>query len=152
NLVAKFSINREGGSGGLSISDAERNAVVNIWPDNLPGFKETLLDYHATIERLGPQFPPLWAGALPLPPDYFDRFFPPPPPTRSPPPRATTKGAPHPPVRHRAAHRQRHDDVPRPGRRARPRRAHAVRPLARSRCRPRRALGEHRQRHRALDQ
>src|SRR6516162_8452915 len=75
NLVAKFSINREGGSGGLSMSDAERNAVINVWPENLPGFKETLQEYHATIERLGRQFLPLWAASLQLPPDYFDLFF-----------------------------------------------------------------------------
>jgi isopenicillin N synthase-like dioxygenase len=75
NLVAKFSINREGGSGGLSMTEAERNAVINIWPENLPGFKETLLEYHATIESLGRKFLPLWAVSLKLPPNYFDRFF-----------------------------------------------------------------------------
>jgi isopenicillin N synthase-like dioxygenase len=75
NLVAKFSINREGGSGGLSMSDAERQAGVNMWPEDLPGFKETLLAYHAGIEQLGRQFLPLWAASLNLPADYFDRFF-----------------------------------------------------------------------------
>ena len=75
NLVAKFSINREGGSGGLSMTEAERNAVINIWPENLPGFKETLLEYHSMIESLGRKFLPLWAESLRLPPDYFDRFF-----------------------------------------------------------------------------
>ena len=75
NLLAKFSINREGGSGGLSMTKAECNAVINIWPENLPGFKETLLEYHATIESLGRKFLPLWAVSLKLPPDYFDRFF-----------------------------------------------------------------------------
>src|SRR5262249_36611500 len=75
NLVDKFSINREGGSGGLSMTEAERNAVINVWPDNLPGFKETLQEYHATIESLGRKFLPLWAVSLKLPPDYFDRFF-----------------------------------------------------------------------------
>ena len=75
NLMAKFSINREGGSGGPSMTEAERNAVINIWPENLPGFKETLLEYHATIESLGRKFLPLWAVSLKLPPNYFDRFF-----------------------------------------------------------------------------
>ena len=75
NLVAKFSINREGGSGGLSMSEPERRARVNIWPENLPGFKETLLAYHGSIERLGRRFLPLWAATLALPLDYFDRFF-----------------------------------------------------------------------------
>jgi isopenicillin N synthase-like dioxygenase len=75
NLLAKFSINREGGSGGLSMTEAERNAVINIWPENLPGFKETLLEYHAAIESLGRNFLQLWAASLELPPDYFDKFF-----------------------------------------------------------------------------
>jgi isopenicillin N synthase-like dioxygenase len=75
NLVAKFSINREGGSGGPGMSDQERGARVNVWPENLPGFKETLLAYHAGIEKLGRQFLPLWATSLKLPLDYFDKFF-----------------------------------------------------------------------------
>jgi len=75
NLVAKFSINREGGSGGLSMTDEERHAQVNVWPENLVGFKETLVDYHGRIERLGRQFLPLWATSLKLPLDYFDKFF-----------------------------------------------------------------------------
>jgi isopenicillin N synthase-like dioxygenase len=75
NLMAKFSINREGGSGGLGNTETERNAVINVWPENLPGFKETLLEYHATIESLGRKFLPLWAVSLKLPPDYFDKSF-----------------------------------------------------------------------------
>jgi isopenicillin N synthase-like dioxygenase len=75
NLLAKFSINREGGSGGLRMTEAESNAVINIWPENQPGFKETLLEYHAMIESLGRKFLPLWAVSLKLPPDYFDTFF-----------------------------------------------------------------------------
>jgi isopenicillin N synthase-like dioxygenase len=75
NLNAKFSINREGGSGGLSMTDEQRRARVNVWPENLPGFKETLSDYHGRIERLGRQFLPLWAIPLSLPLDYFDKYF-----------------------------------------------------------------------------
>ena len=75
NLMAKYSINREGGSGGLSMTEAERNAVINIWPENLPGFKETMLEYRGAIESLGRKFLPLWAVSLDLAPDFFDRFF-----------------------------------------------------------------------------
>jgi isopenicillin N synthase-like dioxygenase len=75
NLVAKFAINREGGSGGLSMTAAERQARVNVWPKNLPGFKEALLGYHGSIEKLGRKFLPLWAASLDLPADYFERFF-----------------------------------------------------------------------------
>src|SRR5271166_5219768 len=75
NLVAKFSINREGGSGGLSMSEDARRARVNIWPEDLPGFKEALLAYHGSIEKLGRRFLPLWAASLRLPLDHFDKFF-----------------------------------------------------------------------------
>jgi isopenicillin N synthase-like dioxygenase len=75
NLVSKFSINREGGSGGLGMSDDERRVQVNFWPEVLPGFKEPLLDYQSSIEKLGRQFLPLWAASLKLPSDYFDKYF-----------------------------------------------------------------------------
>ncbi|MBV8165409.1 MAG: isopenicillin N synthase family oxygenase [Alphaproteobacteria bacterium] len=67
NLVAKFSVNREG--------VPEHPGPVNVWPENLPGFKETLMEYHAAIETLGRSFLPLWAVSLGLPTDYFETFF-----------------------------------------------------------------------------
>jgi isopenicillin N synthase-like dioxygenase len=48
---------------------------LNTWPENLPGFREAVLDYHTTIEALGKRFLPLWAASLDLPLDFFDRFF-----------------------------------------------------------------------------
>jgi isopenicillin N synthase-like dioxygenase len=75
NLMAKFAVNREGGSGGLSMSQEQRDARVNMWPENLQGFKQTVLEYHAGIEQLGRRFLPLWAASLALPLDYFDKFF-----------------------------------------------------------------------------
>src|SRR5260370_24134746 len=78
NLVAKFAINREGGSGGLSMSEEQRRAQVNIWPEDLPGFKETLLAYHGSIEHLGRKLHPLWAASLKPPLDYIHRTFTPP--------------------------------------------------------------------------
>jgi isopenicillin N synthase-like dioxygenase len=64
NLLSKFSVNKE-----LS------GQSVNIWPEDLPGFRETVSDYHARIEALGRQLLPLWAISLGLPSDWFDRFF-----------------------------------------------------------------------------
>ncbi|HZS85501.1 MAG TPA: 2OG-Fe(II) oxygenase family protein [Stellaceae bacterium] len=72
NLYAKFSINREGGWGGKPVDPQN---PVNVWPENLPGFKEAVLDYHQRVERLARQFLPLWATCLDLPLDYFDKFF-----------------------------------------------------------------------------
>ncbi len=50
-------------------------ASLNTWPANLPGFRETLLEYHSTLEALGKRFLPLWAMSLDLPQDYFEPYF-----------------------------------------------------------------------------
>lgn len=75
NLLSKFSVNREGGSGGLSMTDDQRRQPRNVWPDHLPGFKDVVMEYHARVETLARQFLPLWAHCLSLPLDYFDAFF-----------------------------------------------------------------------------
>jgi isopenicillin N synthase-like dioxygenase len=73
NLYSRFSVNREGGSAGLS--KPAPSASPNVWPENLPGFREAVEDYHHRIETLGRQFLPLWATALGLDLTYFDQFF-----------------------------------------------------------------------------
>jgi isopenicillin N synthase-like dioxygenase len=50
-------------------------ASLNTWPANLPGFRETLLEYHSTLEALGRRFLPLWALSLDLPADFFEPYF-----------------------------------------------------------------------------
>lgn len=67
NLYAKFVIGREEGPQGEWTS--------KVWPENLPGFKETVLAYNNAIEKLGRQFLPLWAHSLKLPRDYFEPYF-----------------------------------------------------------------------------
>ena len=47
----------------------------NQWPDDLPGFKDTVLAYHAAMESLGLRLLPLYALALDLPADYFAPAF-----------------------------------------------------------------------------
>jgi isopenicillin N synthase-like dioxygenase len=47
----------------------------NQWPDELAGFKETVLAYHAAMEALGLSLLPLYAVALGLPGDYFSAAF-----------------------------------------------------------------------------
>ena len=75
NMLSKFSVNREGGSGGPSMSDAERSRDANVWPSDLPGFREAVMDYHHRVEALARSFLPLWARCLALPLDYFEPFF-----------------------------------------------------------------------------
>jgi isopenicillin N synthase-like dioxygenase len=65
NLYSKFTVIRE----------TDPKVERNVWPENLPGFKEVVVKYHAAVEKLGRQFLPLWATALNLPLDYFDKYF-----------------------------------------------------------------------------
>ncbi|OCH87338.1 Clavaminate synthase-like protein [Obba rivulosa] len=44
----------------------------NIWPGNLPGFREAVLTYYHAAVDLGKKLFPLFALALDLPEDYFD--------------------------------------------------------------------------------
>lgn len=67
SLYAKFVIGREGGP--------QSEATAKVWPENLPGFKETLLSYNAAVEKLGRSFLPLWCHSLKLPRDYLDSRF-----------------------------------------------------------------------------
>lgn len=50
-------------------------AESNQWPDNLPGFRETVEEYMQTMEALGKRLLPLWALALELPEDFFEPYF-----------------------------------------------------------------------------
>lgn len=47
----------------------------NQWPDNLPGFKETVLEYQRVMRQLVHRLLPVYARALDLPADYFAPFF-----------------------------------------------------------------------------
>ena len=47
----------------------------NQWPDNLPGFKEDVLEYQDLMRRLVHRLLPVYARALDLPADYFSPFF-----------------------------------------------------------------------------
>lgn len=47
----------------------------NQWPRGLPGFRETVQEYMATMEALGKSLLPLWALALDLEEDFFAPYF-----------------------------------------------------------------------------
>ena len=55
---------------GPSLFDADAHGR-----DEWPGYRETLLEYHSTLEALGKAFLPLWAISLDLPKDHFDGLF-----------------------------------------------------------------------------
>src|SRR5271167_566714 len=48
---------------------------ANRWPSDLPGFRETIVDYCNTMERLARKLVRLYARALSLPAAYFDTPF-----------------------------------------------------------------------------
>lgn len=51
---------------------------MNQWPDNLPGFRDTVMAYAGAMERLALSLLPLYATALDLAPDFFTAPFAPP--------------------------------------------------------------------------
>ena len=69
NLLAKFLVTRE-----LNVADP-RYKPINVWPDGLHGFRETVTEYHASIEKLACSFLPIWATSLEMPVDFFEPFF-----------------------------------------------------------------------------
>jgi len=52
-----------------------RFAGPNRWPEQLPGFRETVLAYTEAVDALGRRLMPACAVALDLPPDAFDAAF-----------------------------------------------------------------------------
>ena len=48
---------------------------TNQWPADLPGFRDTVLEYQRTLEQLALSLLPLYATALDLPADRFDTAF-----------------------------------------------------------------------------
>ena len=48
---------------------------ANLWPRDLPGFREAALAYMAAVEQLGMKMLPLVARALELPADFFLPYF-----------------------------------------------------------------------------
>jgi isopenicillin N synthase-like dioxygenase len=48
---------------------------VNPWPANLPGFRETVLEFMTAMDALGRSTLPIWAAALGLKEDFFAAYF-----------------------------------------------------------------------------
>ena len=47
----------------------------NLWPDHLPGFRDTVLAYTEAVDALGRRLMPVCAVALEMPPGSFDAAF-----------------------------------------------------------------------------
>lgn len=75
DLNEAFFIKRERPPDDPLLRSGRRFAGPNRWPDNLPGFRDTVLAYTEAVDALARWVLPLCAVALDLPPDYFDRAF-----------------------------------------------------------------------------
>src|SRR6266850_7493685 len=75
NLNEAFFVKRELPPGHPDVLSNRRFRGPNRWPDNLPGFRETIVDYCDTLERLVQKMVRLYARALDLPAEYFDGPF-----------------------------------------------------------------------------
>src|SRR5258705_10420574 len=75
DLNEAFFIKRERGPGDPLGRSGRRFVGPNVWPDDLPGFRETVLAYTDAVDAPGLRLLPVCAVALDLAPDYFDRAF-----------------------------------------------------------------------------
>lgn len=75
DLQEHFIFQRELPPDDPDILAGDRVHALNRWPDNLPGWKETLLGYFDAVERLSMQIMGAFAIGLNLQEDYFVRFF-----------------------------------------------------------------------------
>ena len=57
------------------VKSGRRFAGPNRWPQDLPGFRDTVLAYTDAVDALGRRLMPACAVALDLPPDTFDAAF-----------------------------------------------------------------------------
>jgi isopenicillin N synthase-like dioxygenase len=75
DLNEAFFVKRERRPDDPLLRSGRRFAGPNRWPANLPGFRETVLEYTAAVDALARRVLPVCAVALDLPPDYFDAAF-----------------------------------------------------------------------------
>ncbi len=75
NLNEAFFVARDLPPGHPDVLTDRRFRSANRWPPELLGFREVIVGYCDTLERLVYRLMPLYARALDLPPTYFDGPF-----------------------------------------------------------------------------
>lgn len=75
NLNEAFFVKREMPDDHPDVLADRRFRGRNRWPDDLPGFRETVVDYCQTVEGLVQKMVRIYARALRLPAEYFDSPF-----------------------------------------------------------------------------
>lgn len=75
NLYAAFCFRGELAPDDPDILAGVPYRALNRWPENLPGFRESLVAYSEAMEKLGKQLLPVIARALDLSPHFFNQAF-----------------------------------------------------------------------------
>jgi len=75
DLNEAFFTKRERGPDDPLVRAGRRFAGPNRWPEDLPGFREAVLDYTDAMDALSRRVLPVAATALDLPPEAFDAAF-----------------------------------------------------------------------------
>jgi isopenicillin N synthase-like dioxygenase len=75
DLNEAFFVKRERRPDDPLLRSGRRFVGPNQWPDRLPGFRETVLEYTEAMDALGRRLLPVCAVALDLAPDAFDQAF-----------------------------------------------------------------------------
>jgi len=75
DLNEAFFVKRERAADDPLVVAGRRFAGPNRWPDDLLGFRETVLAYTDAVDALGRRLLPVCAAALDLPRDHFDAAF-----------------------------------------------------------------------------
>ena len=75
DLNEAFFTKRERAPDDPFVKSGRRFAGPNRWPQDLPGFRDTVLAYTDAVDALGRRLMPACAMALDLPPDTFDAAF-----------------------------------------------------------------------------
>jgi isopenicillin N synthase-like dioxygenase len=75
DLNEAFFTKRERAPDDPFVKSGRRFAGPNRWPQDLPGFRDTVLAYTDAVDALGRRLMPACAVALDLPPDTFDAAF-----------------------------------------------------------------------------
>ena len=75
NLNEALFVARDMAADHPDVVSGRRFRSANQWPADLAGFRDTVVTYCDTMERLVQKLMPLYARALDLPPTYFDEPF-----------------------------------------------------------------------------